>query len=100
MNVSWKPPDAEYIHGDLKGYKIIYKLKKTSGKTIVVEETKTITVHPSLNKVKLTDLQSNSQYQVFVQAFNEIGDGVISGGYFGGNPREIFLLLYYLNFEM
>lgn len=67
----------------------MYKLKKTSGKINFIGETKTIIVHPSLNEIKLTGLQPNSQYEVFALAFNEVGDGVISRGYLGGNSHSL-----------
>ena len=94
MKVSWQLLDSTHANGDLRGYKVIYKLKKISGRTVAIEETKTVTVHPSLNATRLTGLQPNSQYQIYVVAFNEIGDGVISEGYFGGREFSVLYLLF------
>ena len=91
IHVSWQALDAAYIHGDLKGYKVLYSLKRIGGKAMVIEKTETVDVHPSLNKIKLNGLQSNAQYKIQVQAFNENGEGAMSKAYFGGK----FVILPY-----
>ena len=94
IHVSWQALDAAYIHGDLKGYKVLYSLNRIGGKVMVLEKTETVDVHPSLNEVKLSGLQANAQYKIQVQAFNEIGNGAMSNAYFGG---KVILLPYYFS---
>ena len=67
---------------------MIYRLTKINGKPVVGAENKTLQIHPSLNAAKLTSLQPNSQYVIYVKAFNEIGDGVASKGDFGGKRSQ------------
>ena len=92
--MSWQALDTAYIHGDLKGYRVLYSLKKVGGKTVVIEETKTIILHPSLTAINLTGLQTNAQYQIQVQAFNENGNGAMSKAHFGGKATLLSFELF------
>ena len=91
LEVNWGHIASEYLHGDLKGYKVTYTLAKT-GVTTIIAAAKYKIVHPSLTKVTLTNLQPNSVYAVMVLAFNDEGDGVQSSSYSGCKYNVVLLV--------
>ena len=89
LKITWNHIKLQYVHGDLKGYKIIYTLKKVAGKVIIQEVKQIKIVHPSVAQVLLTDLEPNAQYDVRVLAFNDYGEGKMSNSTIGGISRLI-----------
>ena len=84
IRLSWNHILRKYVHGDLLGYKVLYKLTKIAGNAVVQSTTKVQILHPSLNTVKITGLETNAQYSFQVLAFNAYGDGKISAEVYGG----------------
>ncbi|KAK3767736.1 hypothetical protein RRG08_052881 [Elysia crispata] len=68
--VSWKPPNQRTRNGQLTGYKIAYK-RKRSRKTDV----QTVIVGKGQRNYQLGDLESNTTYKVRVAAQNINGTG-------------------------
>ena len=84
MRISWSAILQKYVHGDLLGYKITYKLTKVAGSANVMPSANIQIIHPSLTTVMITGLQTNAQYSFQVLAFNAYGDGVLSAAVYGG----------------
>ena len=84
LKVSWDSIPQEYVHGDLKGYKVHYKRSMQSDKPFSPDSFEIETTHPFETAVTLKNLIPNSKYRVFVLASNENGDGVQSLEVIGG----------------
>ena len=74
----------EFIHGDFKGYKILYTCISTDGKAISPVSKKEVKTHPYQRKLVLRNLVPNSVYMFQVLAMNEHGDGERSKPIYGG----------------
>eukprot|EP00794_Sanderia_malayensis_P015286 gene15286-16863_t len=83
IDVTWTPISMDYVHGDLKGYKVVYKLVKAAETDVIASSVVTRLVHPSLARVTLPNLQPNAKYAIRVLAVNEHGDGVSSSKFYG-----------------
>ncbi|XP_065061575.1 uncharacterized protein LOC135688582 isoform X2 [Rhopilema esculentum] len=83
IQVSWQRLSSEYVYGDLKGYKVIYRLVKLGGNVIASSKKETKIIHPSLTQATLSELQPNAQYTFNVLAFNQHGDGKMSETFTG-----------------
>ena len=84
INIEWDYLPLEYVYGDLKGYKVLYKLVEIDSTTVISSTYKEVIVHPFIRKTTLAGLTSNSKYLVQVLAMNEYGDGVGSSYIQGG----------------
>lgn len=84
MRITWKQIESQYVHGDLKGYKIISKLLKIGGQSKVTAKSRVKMIHPSMVETTLTGLEANSKYSIVILAYNEYGDGITSSEIVGG----------------
>lgn len=84
IQLTWDSIPTSYVHGDLHGYKIFYKLIKIAGKSVVQSETMLKIIHPSITNATITGLQTNAQYAFQISGYNEYGDGEASPVYYGG----------------
>ena len=84
IDAEWDYLSLEYVHGDLKGYKVLYKPVEIDSSIVISGTWKEVVVHPFRRKTTLTGLTSNSKYLVQVLAMNEYGDGIGSSHIQGG----------------
>ena len=92
LELSWDLVSLEFVHGDLKGYKILYTYVSTGGRTIGIPVRKEAKTHPYQRKLVLKNLVSNSVYTLEILAVNEYGDGIKSSAVIGG----LYSLMIYL----
>lgn len=80
IEVQWKPiPDEFYVHGILRGYRVLYKAIATAEETPEEEsETNIVTVSSSSLSAVLENLDAYTRYEIEVLAFTIKGDGVKS----------------------
>ncbi|KAL1417707.1 hypothetical protein MTO96_026610 [Rhipicephalus appendiculatus] len=78
IRVTWKPPERELWHGELKGYYVGYRLDQPGDPYLY----KTLQLEPQAGSAKvvraeviLSSLRKFSPYLVLVQAFNAAGPG-------------------------
>lgn len=78
--VRWNPiPDKFYVHGILRGYKVLYKAIATANEKLEEElETSVVTVGSSILFAVLENLDAYTRYEIEVLAFTIKGDGVKS----------------------
>lgn len=69
--VSWRPVPSSFVHGQLRGFRIlIVKLDTSRFEKQIVNLT-----NPNATSVELTNLEPLTNYSLSVLAFNENGDG-------------------------
>lgn len=85
--VRWNPiPDEFYVHGILRGYKVIYKAIAIANEHLEEElETNQVTVPSSNLSAVLENLNAFTRYSIEVLAFTVKGDGVKSTPIKAGN---------------
>ena len=84
MRITWSHIKSQYVHGDLQGYKITFKLLKIGGQSIVTAKHSMKIIHPSKVETALTGLEANSEYAIAILAYNEYGNGITSSAMVGG----------------
>lgn len=89
IRISWNQIPNKYLHGDLGGYRVIYKLMKIAGKSVLQSTAIRKEIHPSVTKVILLGLQANAQYTFQILGFNKYGDGVKTQIFYGGEIQII-----------
>ncbi len=101
IRASWQLPPADSRNGIIKGFKLFYRKKGSTGSA----NTLTINSDSTLTK-DVTGLAKYTEYEFQVLAFTSVGDGVRSAKKFkrtseDGNRRHNFLLQlnYYLDLE-
>ncbi|XP_077484140.1 cell adhesion molecule Dscam1-like isoform X2 [Amblyomma americanum] len=82
IRVTWKPPERELWHGELKGYYVGYRLDQPGDpylyKTLQLDQQQqpgSAEAGPVRTEVLLSPLRKFSPYVVLVQAFNAAGPG-------------------------
>ena len=80
IQVQWKPiPDTFYVHGILRGYRVLYRAVAIADETPDEKmETKVVTVSSSSLFADLENLDAYTRYEIEVLAFTIKGDGVKS----------------------
>lgn len=88
--VQWNPiPDKFYIHGILRGYKVLYKAIAISNEEFEGElETSEVIVGPNMLFADLGNLNAFTRYEIEVLAFTVKGDGVKSKDIRAGNYTQ------------
>ena len=97
LEVSWNSVPLEFVHGDLKGYKVFYTLASTGGKIISPVKKREVKTHPYERKAVLKNLVPNSVYKLQILAINEHGEGIKSKAISGGKSFFKIQLLYDFN---
>ena len=87
MRITWSHIKLQYVHGDLQGYKITFKLLKIGGQSIVTAKPSIKIIHPSKVETTLTGLEANSKYVIAILAYNEYGNGISSSAMVGGRLK-------------
>lgn len=86
ITVQWNPiPDKFYVHGILRGYKVLYSAIAIANKKLEELKTYEVTVEPSTLTAVLENLTAFTRYEVRVLAFTVKGDGVKSTPIRAGN---------------
>ncbi|XP_049524579.1 Down syndrome cell adhesion molecule-like protein 1 homolog [Dermacentor silvarum] len=79
IRVTWKPPERELWHGELKGYYVGYRLDQPGDpylyKTLQLDQPQVGSAETVPTEVLLSPLRKFSPYLVLVQAFNAAGPG-------------------------
>ncbi|XP_075747890.1 cell adhesion molecule Dscam1-like isoform X7 [Rhipicephalus microplus] len=79
IRVTWKPPERELWHGELKGYYVGYRLDQPGDpylyKTLQLDQHQDDLAKVVRTEVLLSPLRKFSPYLVLVQAFNAAGPG-------------------------
>ncbi|XP_054926091.1 cell adhesion molecule Dscam1-like isoform X1 [Dermacentor andersoni] len=79
IRVTWKPPERELWHGELKGYYVGYRLDQPGDpylyKTLQLDQPQVGSTEAVPTEVLLSPLRKFSPYLVLVQAFNAAGPG-------------------------
>ncbi|XP_022795623.1 uncharacterized protein LOC111334195 isoform X1 [Stylophora pistillata] len=80
IQVQWKPiPDTFYVHGILRGYRVLYRAVAIGDETPDEQmQTKVVTVSRSSLFADLENLDAYTRYEIEVLAFTIKGDGVKS----------------------
>jgi len=80
ITVQWNPiPDPFYVHGILRGYKVLYKAIAISNEKLEEDlETREVKVQPSKLSAVLENLNAFTRYEIEVLAYTVKGDGVKS----------------------
>ncbi|XP_022784712.1 protein sidekick-1-like isoform X2 [Stylophora pistillata] len=73
LRITWNPVPTGFVHGILRGYRILYKEKNKPS----APYTK-ITVSPGVRKREIHDLKKFTYYSIQVLAFTIKGDGIQS----------------------
>ena len=68
--VEWNPIPAEYIHGVLLGYRVLFWRSNESNETYETRQT-----GPDVHSVRLTDLWIYTKYKIRVLGFTSAGKG-------------------------
>ena len=76
VQIEWKPVPAEYTNGEVTGYKVHY------GDVNAISRSNRIVPSSTENRLKISDLKSNTNYSFQILAFTEKGDGPSSVNYF------------------
>ena len=88
LNVTWNPLPRGSIHGNLLGYKVVYKEISRAGSDVIDGEVKTIVIKNEGSagqfSVMLRDLTPFTTYSVYVRGFTAVGDGLVSDAVLGG----------------
>ena len=84
LDVTWNQGASQYLNGELMGYKLRLSLLEIGGKPILAGKHEETLIHPSQNRITLSELKPNSKYSVTVLASNEFGDGVPSSTIIAG----------------
>ena len=84
ISLEWNYLSLEYVHGDLKGYKVIYRALVIDSQNVLSPKYDFVVVHPFKRKLTIGGLHSNSKYSFQLLAMNEHGDGVASHEIQGG----------------
>ena len=89
ITVQWNPiPDKFYVHGILRGYKVLYSAIAIANEKLEELETYEVTVGPSTLIAVLKNLTAFTRYEVRVLAFTVKGDGVKSTPIRAGNSDD------------
>ena len=89
ITVQWNPiPDKFYVHGILRGYKVLYSAIAVANEKLEELETYELTVGPSTLIAVLENLTAFTRYEVRVLAFTVKGDGVKSTPIRAGNSDD------------
>ena len=89
ITVQWKPiPDKFYVHGILRGYKVLYSAIAIANEKLEELEVYEVTVGPSTLIAVLKNLTAFTRYEVRVLAFTVKGDGVKSNPIRAGNSDD------------
>ena len=89
ITVQWNPiPDKFYVHGILRGYKLLYSAIAIANEKLEELETYEVTVGPSTLIAVLKNLTAFTRYEVRVLAFTVKGDGVKSTPIRAGNSDD------------
>ena len=88
--VHWNPiPDNFYVHGILRGYKVLYKAIATANVKLEEDlETKEVVVNYSTLSTALEGLNAFTRYEIEVLAFTVKGDGVKSKAIRAGSQDQ------------
>ena len=90
ITVQWNPiPDEFYVHGILRGYKVLYSAITIANENLEELETYEVTVGPSTLIAVLENLTAFTRYEVQVLAFTVKGDGVESTPIRAGNSDDL-----------
>ena len=83
--VTWLPVPGDYVHGILRGYRLLFKIYKNSFYQNVT------TVNQSF---ELTGLEKFTNYSIKVLAYTRIGDGNVSDHVIVSTDEDGKLLAY------
>ncbi|XP_044020964.1 Down syndrome cell adhesion molecule-like protein Dscam2 isoform X2 [Aphidius gifuensis] len=75
IQVTWKPPPSNKVHGIIKGYKLFYET--TNGEPMEMQSSRDTKVTQALSTV-LHDLRPYTNYSVQVLAYTRAGEGITS----------------------
>ena len=95
--VQWNPiPDNFYVHGILRGYKVLYKAIAIANVKLEEDlETKEVVVNSSTLSTVLENLNAFTRYEIGVLAFTVKGDGVKSKAIRAGNQDQHFKYMFH-----
>ncbi|KAK3101774.1 hypothetical protein FSP39_006244 [Pinctada imbricata] len=89
IHLSWQPPPADKIHGELKHYEIAYRRSGSNQEQVITTE------NPQKSEITIYGLMPYREYEVFVSALNSEGKGpaatarVVTAEGIPGKPKMI-----------
>ncbi|KAL3174687.1 hypothetical protein MRX96_011084 [Rhipicephalus microplus] len=98
IRVTWKPPERELWHGELKGYYVGYRLDQPGDpylyKTLQLDQHQDDLAKVVRTEVLLSPLRKFSPYLVLVQAFNAAGPGPRSDEVLVSTLDDVRVVIY------